>query len=42
MKFMLMFKVRSAGDNYSQGATGVETPIKFRELYPNTHFTLNA
>lgn len=41
LSFMLMFKVRSASDNYSQGCTGVETPAKFRELYPTVQVTLS-
>lgn len=41
LSFMLMFKLRSASENYSYGCTGVETPAKFRELYPSVHFNLN-
>lgn len=42
LSFMLMMKVRSGSDNYSQGATGIETPVKFRELYPAVNLTLNT
>lgn len=41
LSFMMMFKVRSASDNYSHGCTGVETPVKFRELYPNVTVVIN-
>lgn len=41
LSFMLMLKVRSAADNYSFGCTGVDTPAKFRELFPSVQVTLN-
>lgn len=41
MGFQLLLKVRNRADFYSAGVTGVETPAKFRELYPNVVLTIN-
>jgi hypothetical protein len=40
MHFQVLVKVRSRGDFYSAGVTGVETPAKFRELYPDVTLKL--
>lgn len=41
MSFMLLFKERSAADNFSHSVTNIVTPSKFRELYPAVPLTLN-
>lgn len=40
MGFQLLTKVRAKSDFYSAGVTGVETPAKFRELYPEVTLKL--
>lgn len=41
LSFMLIMKVRSPAENFSHSVTGIETPVKFRELFPDVNFTLN-
>lgn len=40
MFFQLLVKVRAKSDFYSAGVTGIETPAKFRELYPEVSLKL--
>jgi hypothetical protein len=41
MGFQMLVKVRTKADFYSAGATGMETPVGFRELYPEVNIKLN-
>lgn len=40
MHFQMLVKVRTKADFYSQGVTAVETPARFRELYPEVTLQL--
>jgi hypothetical protein len=41
LSFMMLLKVRSPSSHFSHSVTGIETPVKFRELFPDVQFTLN-
>ena len=41
LAFGILFKTRTRPENYSAGATMVETPKGFRQLYPSVHLPLH-